>query len=550
VGLAVTERGRLADAELAARAAGGDRDAFAELYERHFRGLYDFAARVLRDRELAGDVVQSTFAKAWESLLRSRRAPGHVKPWLYAIAHNCAIDELRRGKRLVVQAERQEGAGEGGGEVFAEPDTSRLADPVEVLRDRELAELVWSAAEALPLQDYALLDLHVRRGLSAEELAEELGIAKGALYTRLSRLRDGFEQAVAALVLARKGARECAELRELLASLGGGEHLTREASRAVRRHADGCARCGQTRRRLAVPASILAGLAPVPMLPGVERALWGEVERSLGPPRRGFPKAPGRVRKLVTVAAVTAAVAAGAASAVVLTRGGPVPPSDPDDVRSTSHEPGIASTNPVVRIAWSREPSAHAFSVVFSRAAQELPDVTADLPGSATSVASGALPPGTWWFHLRTQGAGGEWTSTVHLGPFVIAASVADPPEPQVPVEPYEPESPAGQPEEPEDGTKPGRTEPEQPASEPPPPSATPPPPAAHPPTGQPPAAEPPAPPPPEPPAPEPPPAVEPPPEEPPPEEPPPEEPPAEEPPAEPPPPPAPPGGGGGHGHP
>src|SRR5207302_6635479 len=88
------------DAALILRAAEGDRDAFGELYLHYFQGIYDFAARTLRDRDLAGDVVQTTFTRAWEAVQKGAR-PQNVKAWLYTIARNDAIDQLRRAQRIV-----------------------------------------------------------------------------------------------------------------------------------------------------------------------------------------------------------------------------------------------------------------------------------------------------------------------------------------------------------------------------------------------------------------------------------------------------------------
>ena len=56
------------DAELEGLAAGGDREAFAELYSRHFDRVYDFSLRLLRDADEAADVAQETFLKAMAAL--------------------------------------------------------------------------------------------------------------------------------------------------------------------------------------------------------------------------------------------------------------------------------------------------------------------------------------------------------------------------------------------------------------------------------------------------------------------------------------------------
>ena len=83
------------DDELVASFRAGDEDAFAEIYRRHRGALRSFAARMLRDLQFdADDVVQESFIRARHGLRVSDR-PLALRPWLYMIVRNCAIDELR-----------------------------------------------------------------------------------------------------------------------------------------------------------------------------------------------------------------------------------------------------------------------------------------------------------------------------------------------------------------------------------------------------------------------------------------------------------------------
>ena len=169
------------DEALGARAGVGDREAFGELYERHYAALYDFSLRMLRDREGAADVVQNTLTRAWPALHKGVR-PANVRAWLFGIARNLSLDELRLRTRVTTN----DGLGLG----LAELEDVDAFDPSEVVETKELAELVWTSAADLKPEEYALLDLHVRRGLSADELADSLGLRRGAVYTRLTRLRS------------------------------------------------------------------------------------------------------------------------------------------------------------------------------------------------------------------------------------------------------------------------------------------------------------------------------------------------------------------------
>ena len=204
-----------------------DREQFLALYAEHFSGLFDFASRLMRDEEAAADVVQETFARAWTALTADH-PPRHWKAWLYTVARHAAIDDLRRQTR-----ESGGSRDDRAGAPFA-----MVTDPgpaVETLAQRhELAALVWEAAAALKPADYALLDLAVRRELSPEELADAFAVSRGAIYTRLSRLRQAVGEAVAVGLLARHGRQTCGALAEIVV---GAEPLDRATVRRVRRHA-------------------------------------------------------------------------------------------------------------------------------------------------------------------------------------------------------------------------------------------------------------------------------------------------------------------------
>ena len=419
----------MSDEELAAQVAQGDQAAFAALYERYFQGIYDLAIRMTRSEDIAADVVQNTFVKAWEQL-RQRAIPQNVKAWLYTVARNAAIDELRLRKRLVpAEEERAEGALAFS---YVELDSARLSQPETVLQDKELVELVWNSAQALSPEDYALLDLHLRKGLSADELATSLGVAKGALYTRLSRLRDALEESIVSTLLIRRGRRDCPRLDALLSAMQVTE-ITREVRRAVQAHLQDCPSCQESKRRYVSPVEIFAGLALVPASPALREAIWQGVSAQItttagvgrGAPRRvprprlARPAAPpAALIGLSTVALVVAAVVLATSLLRV---------EDPRDARSTTHVIGQPSTNNMITITWSRQPEATGFSLLWSQAPDDLPDTLPELAGDATEAVSPPLSPGAWYFHLRTQGRLGRWTSTIHLGPFLIRLAEATP---------------------------------------------------------------------------------------------------------------------------
>ncbi len=97
------------------------------------------------------------------------------------------------------------------------------------------------------------------------------------------------------------------------------------------------------------------------------------------------------------------------------------PPTDPT-ISSTSHTPGVWSTNPTVLVSWSGATDGAGsgvagYSILWDAAASTVPNTTLDTTGGS---ASSSRPDGVTYFHLRTKDVAGNWTSTVHLGPIRI----------------------------------------------------------------------------------------------------------------------------------
>ena len=251
--------------------------------------------------------------------------------------------------------------------VFVQIDPDRLANPGAVAHDEQVVGAVWTEASALPVHDYLLLDLQLRHGLRDPELGRALGLDLRVVDQRLERLRDRLEEAVQSPVS---------------------------------------------------PVAVFAALAPIAPPPGLKERVWASLaQEPVPPPRRERRAAFVLPRKPVILAALIALLAAAAtAGAFYAVRGKGV--HDPASVHSTSHSLEQGSANPDVEIAWRPSPDASGYSVSWS-AEPETPDKAVDLPGSATGT-TGHLKPGTGWFNLRTLGKNGRWTSTVHLGPFLI----------------------------------------------------------------------------------------------------------------------------------
>lgn len=428
----LTEYARQTDEALAEQASGGDQDAFAALYDRHFSGLYDFAVRIVRQEDAAADVVQNSFMKAWDAL-RKKNIPGNVKAWLYAVARNNAIDEIRQRKRMVQISETVEG---GSPAALAMADPSKVVDPEMVLQSKELVDLVWESAAGLSPNEYALLDLHLRRGFNADELAASLHLRKGAVYTKLSRLKDSLEESVTSTLLLHRGRRNCAELDGLLDRFGP-TRLTLEVRKVIRNHLKDCARCQESKRRYLSPVEMFSALVIVPAPAGMKESIWKNVSAhtlsspATSVPSRGMDRPLRWLKGSSAFTRLIIASIAAAAIAVIVWRlasasgAGQPPTRDPSDVHSSSHQVGrlYPDTDNRIVMAWTPAAGARAYSVLWSQTRSDEPEARPQLPGDRGTDTSPALGPGSWYFIMRTQGASGAWTDTARVGPFLIAAA-------------------------------------------------------------------------------------------------------------------------------
>ncbi len=294
---------RIDDATLVLQAVGGDRQAYASIYDRYAPRLYDFLRSLLRDPEEAADALQDTFLVAG-ARLHQLRDPEKLRPWLYAIARH-------RGLRSIERRARHR--------PLDDVDvTSTDPDPADVAADGdrgELAALVAAAAEGLGPRDRVVLDLHMRQGLDGQELGDAMGVSASHAYVLTSRLRDQVERSLGALLVARQGRADCPDLALVLTGWDG--RFTPVWRKRVARHADGCAVCSDRRSRLLSPAGLL-GVAPAFALPaGLRERVLGELElcSHSGPAfdggEGGFPPpmaGAGRRRRLVAAALVAAVI--------------------------------------------------------------------------------------------------------------------------------------------------------------------------------------------------------------------------------------------------
>jgi RNA polymerase sigma-70 factor (ECF subfamily) len=170
-------------ADLVERFRAGDPDAVRDVYREYAGAVHTVAVSVVRDPDLAAEVVQMTFVKAWRAA-RQFDGARELAPWLYAIARHAAVDLLRSELRPT----------RGGHE--AEVDTGVHVETFE--RTWERFE-VRRAIDALPSTEREVVRLSHLVGLTHRQIAAELGIPIGTVKSRSGRAHQRLVSALAHL---------------------------------------------------------------------------------------------------------------------------------------------------------------------------------------------------------------------------------------------------------------------------------------------------------------------------------------------------------------
>jgi RNA polymerase sigma factor (sigma-70 family) len=167
---------------LVADAAAAERTTvdFERLYRSSRDDVYAYAAGLLRDQAAAEDVTAAAFERAYRKRSRFDSRKGSPRAWLFGIARNAALDELRRrGRQAELSADPVDAAsvpGTGGG-------------------DSELRLLIGDALGGLAAHERELIALKFFAGLANSEIARVIGTTASNVGTRLNRTMDKLREA-------------------------------------------------------------------------------------------------------------------------------------------------------------------------------------------------------------------------------------------------------------------------------------------------------------------------------------------------------------------
>lgn len=229
---------QVSDDQLARQATQGDKHAFEAIFQRYHRDLYRFCLAMVGNAQDAQEALQNTMVKVLRALPGEQRQV-NLKPWLYRIARNEAVETVRR-RRESVELDPEQGSGAAG-----------LAETAE---HRERLRALLADLDELPERQRAALVMRELAGLGFEQIGATFettpAVARQTVYeARLSlrQMEEGREMS-------------CDRVMRELSEADG--RVTRR--REVRAHLRGCASCRAFRDSIGARRSELAAIAPLP----------------------------------------------------------------------------------------------------------------------------------------------------------------------------------------------------------------------------------------------------------------------------------------------
>lgn len=178
------------EARLVAEALAGSQSAFEQIVGRYQRPVISLISRMVGDRGVAEDLAQESFVKAFRNL-GGFDVTRRLSSWLFRIAHNTALDWLRRARPAIVSLDDPGDDASHGAMAAAPP----AADPVE----REaLGEALEAAMNTLRPAYRAAVALRYEQDLSFEEIGQVMGVPEVTARSYVHRARKELAQALTA----------------------------------------------------------------------------------------------------------------------------------------------------------------------------------------------------------------------------------------------------------------------------------------------------------------------------------------------------------------
>ncbi len=187
------------DEQLLGRYARGELEAIEVLLARYKRPLFHFVLRLVRERGKAEDLLQETFLRMVEHA-GTFHGSSSLKTWLFRIARNLCIDELRRQKHrrhASLDAPKAQGGAEGEGQSLYERLPHRGPGPERGVVDRDLAQRMANAIDELPEDQREVFVLRQVQHLSFKEIGDITGVSENTVKSRMRYALERLQRALA-----------------------------------------------------------------------------------------------------------------------------------------------------------------------------------------------------------------------------------------------------------------------------------------------------------------------------------------------------------------
>jgi RNA polymerase sigma-70 factor (ECF subfamily) len=173
----------------------GEIRALEQLYDRYSTLVFSVSLRVLRDPQLAEDVVQEVFLRLWRQPASFDPGRGRFISWLMSVTRNRALDELRRVSRRNRSEDQEE---DEANPLDSVATSDRMDDPAMGAELREQREAVRTAMTRLPPEQRRAIELAYFSGLTQAEISDLTGDPLGTVKTRIRlgmrKLRDALDE--------------------------------------------------------------------------------------------------------------------------------------------------------------------------------------------------------------------------------------------------------------------------------------------------------------------------------------------------------------------
>jgi RNA polymerase sigma-70 factor (ECF subfamily) len=181
------------DVQLMLALKKGDRSAFEVLMRKYYARILNFIYRFLGNRQIAEDLTQDVFMKVYKSAFRYRPR-SQFQTWLYTIAKNTCLNQLRRKRTMMVSLDQTFHASDNEFRTeIADPD----ADPDRELLQKERASMIRAAVNALPNNQRMAVILRRYENFSYAQIATTLNVTDKAVKSLLSRAKVNLKNKLA-----------------------------------------------------------------------------------------------------------------------------------------------------------------------------------------------------------------------------------------------------------------------------------------------------------------------------------------------------------------